>query len=130
MGLAAVTTRTPWNAALLLGAQACLGLLRARNVPISRAGLGLAIGAHIGFGFALFPLTFAHAWFSMKAAAMSAPSIAGLWIATVALLLLFLQALIGISLLRSKCAVGSRRVHLAIALVVMILAGVHGLLNR
>jgi heme A synthase len=130
MRLAAVTTRTAWIAALLLGAQACLGLLRARNVPTSRAALTLAIGAHIGFGFVLFPLTFAHAWFSMKAAGMNASSIAGLWIATVALLLLLWQALVGISLLRSRHAVGSRRLHLAIAVVVIILAAVHGFLNR
>ena len=130
MGLAAVTTRTAWTAALWLGAQACLGLLRARKVPTSRSVLTLAIAAHIGFGFVLFPLTFAHGWFSMKAAGMNASSIAGLWIATVALLLLLLQALLGISLLCPRCAVGSRRLHLAIAVVVIILAGVHGFLNR
>lgn len=130
MGLVAVTTQTAWIAALLLGAQAGLGLLRARSVPTSRAAHTLAMGAHIGFGFVLLPLTFAHAWFSMKAAGINASSIAGLWIATVALLLLLLQTLIGISLLRSSYAIGSRRLHLAIAFVVIILAGVHGFLNR
>jgi uncharacterized membrane protein len=77
-------------------------------------------------------VTFIHAWFAMKSPNIRGTSVAGLWVATVVLLLLFMQAAVGASLLwRSEPqGMGFRRLHLAVAVIVVVLAGAHVLLNR
>lgn len=129
MELAAVTTGMAWITALLLCVQLCLGLAHSRAMSLSRTVRNFAIWAHTGFGCALPVLTFAHAWFSMKSAP-KASNMAGLWIATLALLFLILQVLIGIPLLRPRPEVSLRGAHLTVAGTVIVLAGVHVILNH
>ena len=62
---------------------------------------------HIVLGLILLPLTFAHAWLSMKSVSMKSANMAGLWLATAALLLLGVQVLLGTALIRPSESAGS-----------------------
>ena len=58
---------------------------------------------------------------------MKSSNMAGLWLATAALLLLGVQTLLGTALIRPSESPGSlKRVHLAVGLVIIVLASVHG----
>lgn len=135
MGAAEVTSRTAWIVALLLGAQASLGRFRARALPAtnvsSRPARTLVLTGHAVIGFALPVLTFSHAWSSMKLPGIRQTSSGGLWMATVALMLLVAQAVIGTTMLRLSEAerVRPRRLHLAVAVVLVVLAVTHVILN-
>jgi hypothetical protein len=54
--------------------------------------------AHYWIGYLVTGLSFAHAWVPMRAGYMKRSDIQGLWFATVALLLLFLQVFVGLTL--------------------------------
>ena len=87
--------------------------------------------SHIVLGLILPLLTFAHAWLSMKSVSMKSANMAGLWLATVALLLLGVQVLLGTALIGPSEKSGSlKRVHLAVGLSILALASVHVLLIR
>lgn len=88
------------------------------------------LAGHAVIGVVLAPLAFAHAWFSMKTPVVRKTSAAGLWLATLALLLVLVQALVGLSMLYGPPATGLRRLHFAAAIMLIALAGVHVLLNR
>jgi hypothetical protein len=114
---------TAWIAAAMLLAQASVGLF-----GVSRRTLR---ESHIVLGLILLPLTFAHAWLSMKSVSMKSDNLAGLWLAAAALLLLGVQVLLGTALIRPSEGSGSfRRVHLAVGLGILSLASVHVLLIR
>lgn len=114
---------TAWAAAAMLLSQASIGIFGA-SASIFRK-------AHIVLGLILPLLTFAHAWLSMKSVSMKSADMAGLWFATAALLLLGVQALLGIALIRPSESPGSlKRVHLAVGLGILALASVHVLLIR
>jgi hypothetical protein len=134
MGAAELTSRTAWIAALALAAQVPLGLWRVRVMPASTASFrsisGAVLTSHIVIGVALPMVTFIHAWSSMKSPKIRETSVAGLWVATAVLLLLFVQAAAGAALWRSEPRMGSRRLHLTVAVIVVVLAGAHVLLNR
>jgi hypothetical protein len=136
MGAAELASRTAWITALALAAQVSLGLWRVRVMPASTASfrsiLGPILAGHIVIGVALPMVTLIHAWSSMKLPNIRETSVAGLWVAIAGLLLLFMQAAVGASLLwRSEPQrLGFRRVHLAMAVIVVALAGAHVLLNR
>jgi hypothetical protein len=86
---------------------------------------------HIVLGLILPPLTFAHAWQSMKSVSMKSADMAGLWLATAALLLLGVQVLLGTALIRPSESSGSlERVHLALGLGILAVASVHVFLTR
>jgi len=135
MGAAGITSRTAWVVALLLVMQASLGVFRVRALPATSVSAFPArawlLTAHAIVGFVLLPLTLMHAWNSMRLPGMSRTSVPGLWMATGALLLLVAQAASGASLLRlnEPQRNGTRRLHLAMAAVLVMLAGIHVVLN-
>jgi hypothetical protein len=114
---------TAWLAATMLLAQASLGMFKA-NRRVLREW-------HIVLGVILLPVTFAHAWLAMKMVPMKFASAVGLRLATAALLLLGVQLLLGTALVRPSGSSRSvRKVHLAVGLGVVSLAGMHVLLTR
>lgn len=134
MGTAAVTSSAAWITALLLGGQALLGLIHVRALPArghSIRGMRWLLAGHAVIGLVLPPLTFVHAWSSMKLPGIRGTSAVGLWIATIALLLLVIQGSIGLSLLRSSKPqrINLRRQHFAMGVILVVLAGMHVLLN-
>ena len=136
MGEAEIGYQTAWITAAVLGAQALIGRFGVRAMPRSansvRSTRPRMLAGHMVIGIALAPLAFAHAWFSMKTPHVRETSAAGLWVATFALLLVIAQALIGMSMLRlgESQGTGFRRLHLAMAIMLITLAGVHMALNR
>ena len=86
MVTAEIANRAAWITALLLGAQASLGLIRVRVLSradnsIRRARAWVLTG-HAVIGLALPLLALAHGWFSMKLPGIRGTSMAGLWIAS------------------------------------------------
>jgi hypothetical protein len=136
MGLVEITSRTAWMTVLFLGAQASLGLLLVHALPAagnsSRSARTWVLTVHAVLGLALPPLAFAHGWFSMKLPGIRVTSMAGLCIATTALLLLAVQAVTGIMMLRLRepQRVPIRRLHFAMAVFLAVLAGAHVFLNE
>ena len=130
MGAGEVAYRTGWIVALLVGMQVSLGLFRVRALP---AASGLVVptrkwmrGSHAVIGFALPVLTLMHSRASMKGPAIRAVSAAGLWMATLAMLMMIVPAVLGMTilLLSKPQRSGLHRVHLSIAALVVVLAGV------
>jgi hypothetical protein len=112
---------TEWTVAAMLLTQAALGLSRANRHVLRRL--------HIVLGILFLPVTFVHSWLSMKTVSMESANATGLWIATAAFLLLAVELLLGATLIRSsESAPSLRRVHLAVGLGIVFLAGVHVLL--
>ena len=107
----------------MLLAQASFGLFRV-NRRVLR-------GSHIVLGIILIPVIFVHARLAMKMVPMQFANAVGLRLATTALLLLGVQPLLGVTLIRpSEHSRSLRRIHLAVGLGIVSLAGVHVLLTR
>ena len=97
---------TGWIAAILVGVEVLLPYLLRRTRLSER--LGIAQGQekpylqrmwpHYWAGYLLAALAFAHAWIPMSAGHMPKTSLTGLWLATLALGLVFLQLLLGLFL--------------------------------
>lgn len=135
MGASEFLSRTTWIVALLVSTQAVLGLFRARPLrslssSIRRAGTWALVG-HAVIGFVLPVLAFLHAWTSMKLQGIAASSAAGLWIATIAVLLFAVQAVIGVTMLQFNPTQSTdlRQLHLAISIVLILLVSSHVVLN-
>jgi len=110
-------------AATVLLSQASLGLLRVKRC--------LLRAWHVGLGLVLFSLTFVHAWLAMRVLPARFANAPGIWLATVAFLLLMVQLLLGITLIRPSVASRSlRAVHVTVGLGVVCLASIHVLLSR
>jgi hypothetical protein len=130
-----ITSGTAWMTALLLGVEASLGLLRVRALTAAghlvRSSRAWALTGHTVIGLTVIALAFLHAWFSMKLPGIRGTSASGLWIATAALLLLAAQAASGMTMLRltEPQRVTMRRLHLLMAVLLLVLAGVHVFLN-
>jgi len=90
---------------------------------------------HYVLGFVLPAAALAHGWIPMATGQMPRTSLTGLWLATFALGLLFLQLLIGLAVQRlrgdsnSAARVTLRRTHFVTMLVIAALALSHILLN-
>ena len=123
MDLATGAANTAWIAAAMLLVQMSLGLCGVNRRVLRRS--------HIALGVVVLPVTFVHAWLSMKAVPIRFAHAIGLRLATTALLLLGVQLLLGAILIRpSKSSQSLRRVHLAVGFVIVSLASVHVLLTR
>lgn len=106
-------------------------LLSQASIGIFGASGSIFRKTHIVLGLILPLLTFGHAWLSMKSVSMKSADMAGLWFAPAALLLLGVQALLGIALIRpSESPRSPKRVHLAVGLGILALASVRVLLIR
>lgn len=88
--------------------------------------------SHTVIALALPLLAFAHAWSSMKLPGSRRTSASGLWIATTALLLLAVQAVCGVTMprLTKQQRIAIRRLHLAMADLLVALPGTHVFLNE
>ena len=113
---------TAWMVAAMLVAQALLGLLRVGRRILRRL--------HIVLGILLIPVTFFHAWMSMKTVSMKSANTTGLWLATAALLLLGVQLSLGTALIRPSGSRSLTRLHLTVGVAIVSLAGAHVLLIK
>ncbi|HEY0786795.1 MAG TPA: hypothetical protein VGD62_13065 [Acidobacteriaceae bacterium] len=112
---------TAWVAAAMLIVQLSLGIFGARRRMLR--------GTHIVLGVLLPLLTCAHAWLSMERVPMKSMNLAGLWLATAALLMLGAQVLFGMALIgSSENRDLTKRTHLMLGLGILALASVHVLL--
>jgi len=90
---------------------------------------------HYLLGFVLPAVALAHGWIPMASGHMPRTSMTGLWLATFALLLLFVQLLIGLAVQQftgrgnSVGRLALRRVHFVAMLLIAALALSHMLLN-
>jgi thiosulfate reductase cytochrome b subunit len=96
--------------------------------------LGITMRWHYLLGFALPAAALWHGWIPMASGHMPRTSMTGLWLATFALGLLFLQLLIGLAVQRLCDGDGLarrslRRIHFAAMLAIAALALSHMLLN-
>jgi len=148
------TEWTGWLVAAMIGVQIALPFLlrRVRAAKISAGAispgdsqganpkarqpraLGIAMRWHYLLGFVLPAAALWHGWIPMASGHMPRTSMTGLWLATFALGLLFLQVLIGLSVQRlsdgdSVARLSLRRIHFAAMLVIAALALSHMLLN-
>jgi len=122
MDLATGAANTAWMVAAMLVVQMSLGLCRVNRRVLRRS--------HIALGVVVLPVTFVHAWLSMKAVPMKFAHAIGLRLATIALLLVGVQLLLGAILIRpSKSSQSLRRLHLVVGFAIVSLAGVHVLLT-
>jgi len=83
--------------------------------------------AHYWIGYVVAGLSFAHAWVPMRSGYMKRTDIQGLWFATIALLLLFIQIFVGLTL-RKPLVPGRRsirRLHFWGMAAIVALVGAH-----
>jgi len=123
------------KAAIASGVSQAPGAL-ARGPEATGASLsGTHMRWHYLLGFILPAAALGHGWIPMASGHMPHTSMTGLWLATFALGLLFLQLLIGLTVQRLQGSVtngtrlGLRRVHFFTMLVIAALALSHMLLN-
>jgi hypothetical protein len=132
------TSASGWLATILIGVEIMLPYLL-RRTRLSES-LGIAqehqrpylqrMWPHYWAGYLLLGLAFFHAWIPMASGRMPKTSLTGLWLATFALGLLFLQILIGLTL-RSGVSRGFlRAVHFWTMLGIGVLVLSHVWLNR
>ena len=122
MDLATGAANTAWMVAAMLVVQMSLGLCRVNRRVLRRS--------HIALGVVVLPVAFVHAWLSMKAVPIKFAHAIGLRLATIALLLVGVQLLLGAILIRpSKSSQSLRRLHLVVGFAIVSLAGVHVLLT-
>ena len=144
------TEWTGWLVAILLGVQIALPFLLRRVSPqtmSARASQGTitkpkkvapttkSMGWHYLLGFAVPLAALAHGWIPMASGHMPHTSMTGLWLATFALGLLFVQPLIGLATRQegggetNTARLALRRVHLVAMLLITALALSHMLMN-
>ena len=136
---AILTSVTGWVTTGILCAQIAFPFWLRTTLPrLAKAGGSAARGGfwqsmkpHYAAGFALPALSFYHAWIPMASGHMPRTSMTGLWLATFAMGLLFVQVLLGAGMWAAKGATAGvlRRTHLGIMLVAAVLIGFHLLLN-
>lgn len=91
-----------------------------------RGGMAL----HYCIGYLIFLVLLAHMLVSMQAGMARGTSLAGLNLASLALLLVMLQVMLGMTLMRGGVALRPlRRTHFATMLGILVLSGTHIALN-
>lgn len=105
------------------------GALTARPIEsrTSSSPFLVRLRAHYWAGYVVAGLSFAHAWVPMRSGYMKRTDVLGLWFATLALLLLFLQVLVGLTL-RAPQIQGRhslRRLHFWGMAAIVALVGAH-----
>jgi hypothetical protein len=132
------TSTLGWLASILLGAGILLPYLLRRTALSQRLGTEQSekpylrrMWAHYCIGYLVAPLALLHAWIPMQAGGAHGANMAGLWIATASLVLLFLQIVLGLGL---KAATSldrqrDRRIHYWVMLGIVATAAAHVWLN-
>lgn len=126
------TSFTGWLTAFLIALQiAWPYLLRSGTKPLSLSASSFTMRPHFWLGYALPGLAFVHAWIPMASGHMPKTSMTGLWLATYALGLILLQALLGIAtrVTRGLARNVLRRVHFAVMFGIAALIAAHLYLN-
>jgi hypothetical protein len=100
------TSASGWFASILICVAIVIPYATRRNWLLDSAGsqqpvrssLLIRLRAHYWAGYVVAGLSFAHAWVPMRSGYMKQTDLLGLWSATIALLLLFLQVFVGLTL--------------------------------
>jgi len=102
-----------------------LGFAPTQNAPYLRR-----MWPHYWTGYLALGLSFYHAWVSMAFGRMPRTSLAGLWLATIALLMLFVQLVLGLVLQKARGSRAiARRLHFWSMVGIVTLVLVHIALN-
>jgi cytochrome bd-type quinol oxidase subunit 2 len=125
------TALSGWAAFLLFVAGLLLPYLirrtRSRDKPILKR-----LWPHYWIGYALPAVAFVHAWLPMRTGNMKGVNMTGLWLATIALVLIAFQVVIGLQL-RNPTQSGRRQLRATHFWTMALLAGliiVHIAINR
>jgi hypothetical protein len=86
-----------WGAAMLFGSGLAMPFLL-RGRPGSKTPFLRRMWPHYWLGYATFLVSFLHAWLAMRSGNMAGIDIPGVWIATVALLVILWQVGVGLML--------------------------------
>jgi hypothetical protein len=125
------TAFSGWTSALLFGSGLAMPYLLRRS-PSAKTPNLRRMWPHYWLGYLTFLASFAHAWFAMRSGNMRGINLSGVWIATVALLVILWQ--IGVGLLLRAPAQSNRRalrrLHFWTMALVAGLIVVHVVLNR
>ena len=120
-----------WVAVALFGSGLAMPYLlrktRGANTPYLRR-----MWPHFWLGYLAFLVSFVHAWFTMRSGNMHGISVAGVWIATIALLFMLWQIAVGLMLRNPTQSNRSalRRTHFWTMTLVAGLIAAHIALNR
>jgi hypothetical protein len=132
------TSTLGWLASILLGAGILLPYLLRRTALSQWLGTARSekpylqrMWAHYCIGYLVALLALMHAWIPMQAGGARGANMAGLWIATVSLILLFLQSVLGLGLKANvspdrQC---NRRIHYWVMLGIVLTVAAHIWLN-
>jgi heme/copper-type cytochrome/quinol oxidase subunit 4 len=132
------TNTLGWLASILLGAGIVMPYLLRRTVLSQWLGISRSdkpylqrMWAHYWIGYVVAPLALVHAWIPMQAGGARGVNMAGLWIATVSLVLLFLQIVLGLGLKAnaSPDRRRNRRIHYWTMLGIVVTVAGHIWLN-
>ena len=125
-----------WLSLVLFGISAAIPYLSRKMAPPGGDSVSATVGTgslwiHYWLGPLVFGLSFVHAWIPMASGHMPHTSIKGLWLATYALGLIFLQLLLGLMLryLRYRGARLLRWFHFGVMLGIAALLLAHLWLN-
>jgi hypothetical protein len=127
------TSFTGWLTAFLIALQIVWPYLMRSGTRLASPSSSSfsAMRPHFWLGYALPGLAFVHAWIPMASGHMPRTSMTGLWLATYALGLILLQALLGIATRVTKGLARNvlRRVHFAVMFGIAALIAAHLYLN-
>jgi hypothetical protein len=132
------TSALGWLTSILLGAGILLPYLLRRTTLSQWLGTVRSDGpylqrmwAHYWMGYLVAPLALLHAWIPMQARGARGANMAGLWTATVSLVLLFFQIVLGLGL-RANAPPDrqrNRRIHYWVMLGIVVTVTAHIWLN-
>jgi hypothetical protein len=125
------TAFSGWAGVLLFGSGLAMPYLLRRS-PGAKAPYPLRMWPHYWFGYLTFFASFAHAWFAMRSGNMGGMNLSGIWIATLALIVILWQNGVGLLLrdpTQSKRR-ALRRLHFWTMALVAGLIVLHVILNR
>ena len=125
------TAFSGWSGVLLFGSGLAMPYMLRRS-PGAKAPYLRRIWLHYWLGYLTFFASFAHAWFAMRSGNIGGLNMSGVWIATVALLVILWQILVGL-LLRDPAQSNRgalRRLHFWTMALVAGLIVLHVALNR
>ena len=136
-----ITASSGWMAATLVGVVALLPYLLRRTALSKKLGLAdsyrgpylARMGPHYWLGYGVIALSSVHAYLPMASAHMGRTSQTGLWLATIALGLLCLQAVLGLALQEPGAAVTRTKIkrwHFWGMAGVLAMIAIHVRLNR
>jgi hypothetical protein len=125
------TALSGWSGVALFGSGLAMPYLLRRTRGAKTSYLR-RMWPHFWLGYLAFLVSFVHAWFTMRSGNMRGINAAGVWIATIALLIMLWQIAVGLMLRNPTQSNrrGLRRTHFWTMTLVAGLIAVHVALNR